>query len=169
MIELSSIRFEKLAQIRKRLHFDRISGRVTEEHRGLLTRLTGKAHVRFDFEGDLGISQPCCQSPPVIHGKDDAEMRHRNTVTINRVAPGIASSTLCQMRDDLMAVEIEVDPGIGAATFPATDHAAPKSPGSGQVIDRECEVKGTQRHLAAFRASQQPTEQLAFGDGNACA
>jgi hypothetical protein len=45
------------------------------------------------------------------------------------------------MRDDLMAVQIEVDPLGAAATFWAAKQVAIESARLGEVADRKCQMK----------------------------
>jgi hypothetical protein len=50
------------------------------------------------------------------------------------------------MRDDLMAVEIEVDPTVGAAPLRTTEQSAIKAPRGSKVVNREGKVKGRACH-----------------------
>ena len=43
---------------------------------------------------------------------------------------------------DLMAKEVEIDPGLGASPLWATENAAVEDPRGRDVIDRERDVKG---------------------------
>ena len=56
------------------------------------------------------------------------------------------------MRDDLMAVQVEVDPMIGAPPFSAAEKAAIESARRRQIVYRECEMKGWKRHCSLVRA-----------------
>ena len=54
------------------------------------------------------------------------------------------------MGDDLVAEEIEIDPAVGAASFPAAEHAAVEGARGGKIVDREGEVERAERgHVPA--------------------
>ena len=72
-------------------------------------------------------------------------MRYRHIMAINRVGVFIAwPSALDQMRDDLVAVEIEIDPLLAAASLGAAEQTAIKPPGRSQIMDRKGEMKRTE-------------------------
>ena len=50
------------------------------------------------------------------------------------------------MRDDLVAVEIEVDPVVAAAPFAAAHHPAPERPRLRQITDGESQMERAQGH-----------------------
>ena len=52
------------------------------------------------------------------------------------------------MGDDLVAVEIEIDPMVGAAAFGAAEQFAVEAPRGGKVVDRKGEVEGRKAHCA---------------------
>jgi hypothetical protein len=54
------------------------------------------------------------------------------------------------MRDDLMAVEVEIHPFGCAAPLGAADQPDIKAPRGVEVIDRKREVKGRQGHEGAL-------------------
>ena len=47
---------------------------------------------------------------PVVHRQDDAEVAHRHAVAVDRVGRYRACFVRRQVGDDLMSIEIEVDP-----------------------------------------------------------
>jgi hypothetical protein len=47
----------------------------------------------------------------------------------------------CEMRDDLMAVEIEVDPPIRAASFLAAEHTRVELAGGFEIMNRKREME----------------------------
>ena len=57
------------------------------------------------------------------------------------------------MGDDLVAVEIEVDPVLGAAPFGAAQQLAVEAARGGQIVDRKGEMEGRQGH--AFELFEQ--------------
>jgi hypothetical protein len=50
------------------------------------------------------------------------------------------------MRDDLMAVEIEVDPMVRAPALGAAEKLAVEATRGGEIVDRKGEVEGRQAH-----------------------
>jgi len=50
-------------------------------------------------------------------------MRHGHQV-LAHMAGGGAGERRAQVQGDLVAEEVEIDPGVGAAAFAATEHAA---------------------------------------------
>jgi hypothetical protein len=50
------------------------------------------------------------------------------------------------MDDQLMAVEIEVDPLVAGTTFGKTEHLTVEVTCGGQVIHRDCEVERRKTH-----------------------
>ena len=54
------------------------------------------------------------------------------------------------MGDDLVAVEIEIDPMLGASAFGAAEQLAVEAARRGEVIDRKGEVEGRQAHAASL-------------------
>jgi hypothetical protein len=82
---------------------------------------------------------------PVLEREDDAKVRHRHVVAVDGVAcRGLRLGR--QVGDDLVAVEVEVDPLVGAAPFGAADRAAPERARGGKIVDREGEVERAQGH-----------------------
>src|SRR3546814_18756187 len=63
----------------------------------------------------------------------DAEMRHGHVVAVDRVGVGAWACAGIEMRDDLMAVEIEIDPFGRAAALAAAKHAAVKGARGGDI------------------------------------
>ena len=51
-----------------------------------------------------------------------------------------------KMRDDLMPVEIEIDPVLGATPFRTAEDAAVEAPRRIQIVDRKCEMEGMEAH-----------------------
>jgi hypothetical protein len=78
---------------------------------------------------------------PVGHGQDRAEVAHRHLVAIDFVGRRIAAFIGRQVGDHLVAMEVEVDPFVGAAAFGAAEQVAIKAARLGNVADRESEVE----------------------------
>ena len=63
-----------------------------------------------------------------------------------------------QMRDDLMAVQVEIDPLLGAAAFRAAEQLAVEAARGGKIVDREGEVEGRQAHALSLRGTPRIVE-----------
>jgi hypothetical protein len=53
------------------------------------------------------------------------------------------------VRDDLVPIEIEVDPMLGAAALGASEQLAIEAARGREIVNRKGEVKGRQGHRAA--------------------
>src|SRR3546814_21157141 len=72
-------------------------------------------------------------------------MRHGHVVAVDRVGVGAWACAGIEMRDDLMAVEIEIDPFGRAAALAAAKHAAVKGARGGEIVDRKGEMERADR------------------------
>src|SRR3546814_2959530 len=106
------------------LEFERVARGVVKEHRRLLARLARKARVRFDHELGPRRLQPPGERLPFGRRQYDAEMRHRHIMPVDRIMRGPRARRVDPVRDDLVAVKVEVDPVGGAASLGATEDAA---------------------------------------------
>src|ERR1700691_688775 len=71
--------------ILERLELKRIPGRIKEEHGCLLTRLTLKSSAGLDDKiHSLPLKAPS-QFTPVVQLQDNTEMRHGDTLTVDRI------------------------------------------------------------------------------------
>jgi hypothetical protein len=139
---------EDLRLVPKGLEFQRVPTRVPEEHRRLLARLPDKSHAGLDDELDAGRPQPLGESTPFFHWQDDPEMRYRHFVAVNRVHHPITARPGLQVGNDLMAIEVEVDPGLGAPALWAAEQASVEGAGRREIVNREGEVEGGRGHRA---------------------
>src|SRR5215472_17916018 len=110
------------------LEFQRVAGRVEDEKRRLLASRARKARVRFDDPLDLLPPESLRELRPLGWLEHHATMRHRYPVTVDRVevraqAP-LRAETRIEVTDELVAVEVEVDPVGRAAPFGAAENAA---------------------------------------------
>jgi hypothetical protein len=69
-------------------------------------------------------------------------------VAVDRVAVGGGDHARVQMGDDLVAVQVEVDPAVAAAALRAAEQPAVEGAGGGQIVDGEGEMKGAYADLA---------------------
>jgi hypothetical protein len=126
-------------------HFDRVAGGVAIEHRRLLARMSPETHVRFDDEFGSGCGEALGEGLPVSHLQDDAEVWHGHVVAVDRVAR-FGRRRVDVVRDDLVAVEVEIDPTLGAASFRTAYYSAPERSRLCQVAHREGEMERAQGH-----------------------
>ena len=70
-------------------------------------------------------------------------MRHRDVVVVDRVRRFRGARR--EVRDDLVAIQVEVDPAVRAAPLAAAQHAAIESARRSEIVDWESEVEGRQR------------------------
>jgi hypothetical protein len=118
LAHVQSLLCEELADVGKRLEFKCIACGIEKEHGRLLADLALEANVGFDDERDARAAQAIGERLPGLHRKHDAEVRNGNVVAVDGVVMGFAvGGDWLQMRDDLVAEEIEVDPLSGAAAF----------------------------------------------------
>src|SRR3546814_6988855 len=73
-------------------------------------------------------------------------MRHRHIMAVYRVAVPAGRHVQGQMRDDLMAEEIEVDPFFRAPPLRAAEQPAIEGARGGEIVDGKGEVEGRQGH-----------------------
>ena len=70
-------------------------------------------------------------------------MRHGHVVAIDRIAVRSRDRhAWVQVGDDLVAVEVEIDPGFAAASLGAAQQPAIEGASGGQVMDGEGEMEG---------------------------
>lgn len=113
---------KELADIGERLELKRIPRRIEKEHRRLLAHLAFKADVWLDHKLNASTSKPLSQRLPSLHWEYHAEVRDRNIVSIDSIMVSLTvRGARFQMRDDLVAEEIEVDPLRRTAPLRATE------------------------------------------------
>ncbi|GAA4722556.1 hypothetical protein GCM10023325_19920 [Sphingomonas lutea] len=87
-------------------------------------------------------------------------MRDGHLIAVDRIGRPGAHRVRCQMGDDLMPVEIEIDPMIGAPPFGAAEQAAVEAARGGKVIDRESEMEGRQAHALTNVSADDATQSI---------
>src|SRR6202034_2705072 len=141
---------EELGEVGEGFELEGVAGGVEEEHGGLLAGLAFEAGVRLDDEGDVGGADALGQLLPVGGSEDDAEVGDRDVVAVDEIAVGGVARAGCgrgpEVRDDLVAVEVEVDPVVGAAAFGAGEDGAVEVARGVEVVDWEGDVEGLNRH-----------------------
>ena len=97
--------------------------------------------MRFDDEVDAGLLQLVRGSLPLRHREHRAEVAHRHVMAIDRAGLPVADFLGREVRDNLVAVEIEIDPRVGRAPLGTAEQAAVKGPRLGKVIHGESEME----------------------------
>ncbi len=132
---------EQVGGIAKRLEFERIARGIAKEHRRLLARLAGETDMRRDSEARPRRLEPRRERMPVVPLEHDAEMRHRHVVPVDRIDDLDRRPSGIEMRDDLVAVEIEIDPRFGTAALAAAEQPAIEFPRGIEIVDGKGEVE----------------------------
>ena len=78
-------------------------------------------------------------------------MGHRHILAVDPIARAFRRRFGCEMRNELMAVEVEIHPAISAAPFRAAKQPAIESPCRGKVVHRKGQMEGGKRHELALR------------------
>ena len=128
--------------IAKRLEFQGVSGRIADKHCRLLAR---KAHIRLDNKFGSGAFKPVGQGLPLIPSEDQSEMAHRHGMTIDGSLLRLGTLIRRLMRDDLMAMEVKINPKLAGAPFWTAQELPIISARLGQVINRKSQVKTRMR------------------------
>src|SRR5439155_26172535 len=79
---------------------------------------------------------------PMVHLQHRAEMRDWDVVAVDRIAVRARLRARGIMGDDLVAVEIEIDPLLGAAALRAAEQGAVEGARGADIVDGEGEVEG---------------------------
>jgi hypothetical protein len=86
----------------------------------------------------------------LIDREDDSEMRDGHILAIDGVRQSSALGVRREMGDDLMTIEIEIDPVVGAPPFGAAEQLAVEAARSGKIVDGKGEVEGRKDHGPAL-------------------
>jgi uncharacterized protein with PQ loop repeat len=139
-------RREDLGVVGERLELQGVAGRVEQEHRPLLAGLPLETHVGLDDERGAGRAQPLGEFVEARDRQDQAEVRHRDVVAVDRVVDPLGAPR-GEVGDELVAVQVPVDPGVGAATLFQAEHVAVEAARGGQVVDRHGQVESRDRRV----------------------
>lgn len=132
---------EKPGDVGEGLEFDRVSRRIKEKHRGLLAWLALEADVGLDDEVGTLLAQPVSKRIPIGHRQDKTEVAHRNPVPIDRVSQSDACLFGGEVGNDLMTIEVEVDPVLGTASFWAAEQLPIELACQREVMHREGDME----------------------------
>ena len=142
----SSLLRKQRVHILKRLKFNRVAGRVEEEHGGLFAGFAFEADVWFDDELRAGGLQALGEFVPLLHAEHDAEVAAGDVVAVNVARFGHRAFVGREVRDDLVAVEIEVHPMRAGAAFFAAEEIKIERAAGVEIVGREGEVEGLDGH-----------------------
>jgi len=137
---------KKLGGILEGLELQGIAARVKEKHCRLLADLALEADMGLDDETDAGRSQLVSQFLPFGHRQHHAKMAHRHIVAIHCAGVAVSGLVRAQMRNDLVTVEIEINPLGRGTAFGAAQQTAVKGARLGQVVHGKGEMKRGLRH-----------------------
>jgi hypothetical protein len=139
---------EQIVQIAEGLEFQRVARRVEQEHRGLFTRQTGESHVRLDDKRYVSLFEAICQRFPVGPRQNDAKVGYGHGLPIHRIVVRVDSlRSWYQVSDDLVAVEIEVDPVIITPSLGTLQQFSVELPSGRKVVNGKRKVKRWDGHL----------------------
>jgi hypothetical protein len=154
---------KKLGYILEGLKLQCIAGGVEEKHSGLFAWQSFEADIGFDDEADGVFPQAFFQEVPVVPFQHDAIVGNRDIVAVDGIGvqaffgfrPGF------KVDDELMAVEIEVHPGVGASAFFATKDIAIELSCFREIVDGDGDVKGGEL-FHFFVLSRENTKEFLF-------
>jgi EmrB/QacA subfamily drug resistance transporter len=147
------------ANVAKRFELQRITRRIKQEERCLLTGLAREPHVGVNDELDIPPSKTIGERLPLAHLEHDATVRHRHAVSVDRAAKRchapFAAERRIQVADELMSVQIEIHPVRRTASLPATEDPAIEASRLLDVPYLHRDVEGRERgfgsHLGQIR------------------
>src|SRR4051812_32730664 len=134
---------EQLRVVPKRLELERVARRIEEEHRRLLADFAFEAHVRLDDELRAGERQALREAFPLQHRQHHAEMPDRHGIAVHRARGHGTALIGREVRDDLVAVQVEVHPFVAAASLRTLEQVAIEAARLGEVAHGEGEVERT--------------------------
>jgi len=133
---------EQLGRILEGFELKRISGRIEKKERRLFPHLSLEADPRLDDEALTAGRQARGQVMPRLPCQHDAEVRHRNLLTIDGVRRlHMRPAGPIQMRHELVSEQIEVHPLAAAASFGTSEQTAVEGARCGQIVNRYGQVK----------------------------
>src|SRR5215204_2221131 len=138
------------------LELERVAAGIEEEHGRLFSRLSRIADSGLENEGNPRGSDAIGQGRKRVPLQQRPEMWHGHLNALD--LPGILGRQHRPggVRRDLVAEEIEVDPGVGAASLGAAEDIAVEPAGRGEIPNEECIMewlRHTWRALSGWRDS----------------
>src|SRR5579859_6670180 len=90
--------------------------------------------MRLDDEVDAGLLQLVRGGLPLRHREHRAKVAHRHRVAVDLAGLTVTDFLGCEVRDDLMAIEVEVDPIRRATPFRTAEQLAIELAGRGEAM-----------------------------------
>jgi len=87
------------------------------------------------------VAQAARERVPLRHRQHHAEVPHRHGVAVDLAGAAMAGLVGREVRDDLVAVEVEVDPRVGRTSLRAAEQAAVEPARGFEGVDGKGEVK----------------------------
>jgi hypothetical protein len=138
---------KELADIGEGFEFEGIACGIEEEHGCLFADFAFEADVGLDDKSGSGVAETLGESFPLLHREDYTEVRDGDVVAVDGIVMRlVAVGGRLEVRDDLVAEEIEVDPLCGAAAFGAAEGGSIECAGGVEVINGKGDVKRGERH-----------------------
>jgi hypothetical protein len=119
---------------------------IEEEHAGLLADRAFEPDLRLDDELDACRDELVAHRFPFRHRQHQPKMAHRHRVTIDAAGCAAARFLRREISDDLVSVEVEVDPVRVRTAFGTSEHAAVERPRRGKIGDRKGKMKQWRSH-----------------------
>jgi hypothetical protein len=120
---------KELIDVLEGFELEGIAGGVEEEHGRLFAGQAFETDIGFDDEMDGSGFQPAFEVVPFVPVEDYAIVWYGDIVTINRI--GVETfffgGPWFQVNNELVAIEIEINPLIGATSFFAAEDVPVKS------------------------------------------
>lgn len=146
--------------IPKALELEDVPTRVAHKECPLLPRLPRKANAGREDEGDASFRQAVCEIPPGGEREDDAAVGNGNRVAVHRVFMRGSHRARTQVTDQLMPIEIEIDPGVCTSAFRASQERAVERPRRLEVGDRKGDMERGERVSRRRRHRGEDTARL---------
>ena len=110
----------------------------------MLTRFSTEARMGLDDEVGARRTKAGRKRVELFGREDDSEMRDRDVVSVDCIAPCVTASSVDEVSDDLVTEKIEVDPALAAAAFGTTEKSAIQGARGIEVVDRKGKMEGLQ-------------------------
>lgn len=125
----------------KGLELKRVATGIEKEHRRLLTRQPLEANIRRNAKGYARRADALGQFLPLRHRQHHTEMRHGHIMSIDRIGRSHRARIGVEMRHDLMAIKIKIDPMLRTAPLATAQHTPVKGAGGIKIMNGKGKVK----------------------------
>src|SRR5262245_44120672 len=120
----------------ERLELEGVAREVANEERRLLARLADVAGPERDHDLAAGALDPARDGRELVPAEDRADVRQRHGDAVDVAGVGRRRDR-ADVRRDLVAEEVEVDPRVGRAPLAAAEELAVEPPRRREVADVE--------------------------------